>query len=73
MCEICKNWVRDYSREELITSCHPDCINRDAESEAKKHLKRLIELIEHEASMGDGIPEEFYDSYKNAKLFIGLK
>jgi hypothetical protein len=70
MCDVCKNWVRTFD-EVLISECHPDCDNRKIEVEAKYHIERLICLIEYEASMGDGIPEEYFEAYQNAKFFIG--
>ena len=74
-CE-CFSWVRwhDVTNREILTSNHhPDCKNRNIELEAKGHIKNLINLIEYEASMGDGIPEEFYQDYLDAKYFIWLK
>jgi len=69
MCENCKSWVRTFNEDFLFSEHHPDCELRDIEQEAKTHLIELLSLIEHEAKMGDGIPEDFYDAYKNAKFF----
>ncbi len=70
MCENCKSWVREFNNDFLFSEHHPDCEFRDIEQESKTHLVNLLNALEHEAKMGDGISEEFYDSYKEAKYFI---
>lgn len=72
MCNICSSWVRDF-KETLLSKCHPSCKNRKIENEAKKHIRQLLDMIEYEASMGDGIPDEYYDIYEGAKFFIGAR
>ncbi len=67
-CE-CSKWCRTFD-EALISKHHPDCSFRDIEKEAKEHIQKLIKALEYEGSMGDGISDEFYDDYENAKYFI---
>lgn len=65
----CLLWARTFE-EELISIHHPTCPNRNIEVEAKHHLINLIKALEYEGSMGDGISDEFYDDYINAKYFV---
>jgi len=48
---------------------HHNCKFRDIEQEAKEHLVGLLALVEYEAKMGDGIPEDFFEVYAKAKVF----
>lgn len=68
----CFIWARTFD-EPLLSIHHPSCEFRNIENEAKKHLEKLIKALEHEASMGDGISEEFYQDYLSAKFFVGQK
>lgn len=68
----CINWAREF-KEDLISIHHPNCLNRDIEKEAKEHIINLIEALEYEGKMGDGINEDYFDKYINAKHFIGIK
>jgi hypothetical protein len=72
MCEYCGNWARTFD-EELLSVHHPDCQNRDIEAEAKVHIENLIEALEYEANMGDGITDEYFSKYESAKLFVGQR
>lgn len=71
MCD-CRLLARTFD-EILISKHHPTCEFRKIEEEAKEHIEKLIKALENEASMGDGISEEFYVDYINAKYFIGQK
>jgi len=73
MCENCKNWARTFDNEILVSEHHPDCDLRDIEIEAKLHLENIVAALEHEAKMGDGISDEYWDAYCEAKIFIGDK
>ena len=64
----CKNWVR-LGNDILFSEHNKLCTRRDIENEAKGHLFKLLEYIEHEANMGDGINDDFYEAYRNAKFF----
>lgn len=68
----CINWARSF--DEILLSNHaPGCSNRDIENEAKKHIENLLKALEYEAKMGDGIADEFFGSYQDAKYFVGHK
>ena len=69
MCEECKNWARTFDNEVLFSEHHPSCSKKNIETESKKHILNLLEALEYEANMGDGISEEFFDVYKSAKFF----
>lgn len=70
-CE-CINWARTFD-EPLLSIHAPDCPNRNIEIEAKSHLVKILEALEHEANMGDGISDEFFEAYQDAKYFVGHK
>ena len=70
-CE-CMGWARTFE-ETLYSMHHPYCEKRNIEEEAKKHINNLIKALEYEGNMGDGISEEFYEKYIEAKFFIGQK
>lgn len=64
------SWVRTFE-ETLKSMHHPHCEKRNIEEEAKKHITNLIKALEYEGSMGDGISDEFYNKYIEAKFFVG--
>lgn len=68
----CSNWCRTFE-EVLISKHHPTCENRNIEIEAKQHIENLIKALEYEGNMGDGISEEYYDKYIEAKKFINQR
>ena len=68
----CIGWARTFE-ETLISNHAPHCPNRDIEKEAKEHLSNIVEALEYEGNQGDGINEEFFEKYENAKFFIGQK
>ena len=70
-CE-CLHWARTFE-ETLKSIHHPHCEKRNIEEEAKKIIINLIKALEYEGSMGDGISDEFYDKYIEAKFFVGQK
>ena len=66
---ICRTWARDYIGDTLFSEHHVSCQYRNIEKEAKQHLENLLQALEYEASMGDGIADEFYDKYISARFF----
>ena len=69
MCE-CIRMCRILSDELLYSEHHPDCPHRNIEQEAKGHIENLLDALEYEADMGDGINDEYYERYEAAKFFI---
>lgn len=66
----CVTWVRFFD-EELLSNHAPGCPNRNIEVEAKIHLCKILEALEYEARIGDGISEDFSEAYESAKYFVG--
>jgi hypothetical protein len=66
-CE-CKNWARVDSR--VCTKHNKLCSHYDPESDALIVLQALLRGIEDLSADTDGIPEQVWEAYKNAKNFI---
>jgi len=68
ICNNCGSWAR-LGDDTLFSIHNKNCPHRNIEDEAKEHLLNLLEAIEYEANMGDGINELYYEKYRDARFF----
>lgn len=66
-CE-CRYWARNNSK--LATEHHPRCTKYDPEGDARKIIETLVRGIEIWARDEDGVHDQCWEAYKNAKFFI---
>jgi len=64
----CKEWVRTQSK--VVTRHHTNCPLYDHEGDAREIIEDLIRGIEAWASNEDGIHDECWKAYEQAKNFL---
>ena len=70
-CE-CLHWVNHDLGQMILTGHHPNCPKSPAVMDATRGLlTKLVRGIEYWASQEDGVPDEIWDAYAQAKAVIG--
>ena len=70
-CE-CLHWVNHDLGHMLLTGHHANCPKSPAVMDAARELlTKLVRGIEYWASQEDGVPDEIWDAYAQAKAVIG--
>ncbi|RJQ28378.1 hypothetical protein C4565_03685 [Candidatus Parcubacteria bacterium] len=67
MCE-CMSWAGEWR---LFTTHHPSCPKYDLIGEVKERISALLVGIESWAADEDGVHDDCWEAYKNARYFIG--
>jgi len=68
----CSNWVNTDLQQTILTGHHPNCPESPTLLGATNELlTKLVRGIEYWASQEDGIPDEVWDAYAQAKAIIG--
>ena len=70
-CE-CLRWVVHDLGQMILTGHHVNCPKSPAVMDAARELlTKLVRGIEYWASQEDGVPDEIWDAYAQAKAVIG--
>ena len=70
-CE-CLHWANHDLGQMILTGHHSECPKSPTGMAATRELlTKLVRGIEHWASQEDGVPDEIWDAYAQAKAVIG--